>query len=368
LTRTHVYIVGAGFSSYAGLPLTRDLTAAVLDPIASGPTDWANLAVYLRKFMSSVFGHDESSDGEPWPSLEDVFTNIDLAANSGHYLGPCYEPSELRSVRRVLLTRIIQMLNERFGPKGLACDDDWMSLKSFFDQLPIARCSFISMNWDTVIERCLAEFNDAKCFDYACDAISADFPAGCTVVSARSDSGDPFPLVKIHGSVNWLYCDNCRRLYWFPADKGDALALQLITQDEANKLKLADWNGCARWHCTHCMNVSLGTRIATFSYLKSLEFQMFQKSWVSAERLLREADKWIFIGYSLPGADYEFKHLLKRVELSRPKPPVFVVVTGGDSASATLANYRAFFGQEIKRGVNFFEDGLTKEAIAAAHR
>jgi hypothetical protein len=44
---------------------------------------------------------------------------------------------------------------------------------------------------------------------------------------------------------------------------------------------------------------------------------MFERSWLSAERLLRQAKKWVFIGYSLPAADYEFKHLLKRVQLSR---------------------------------------------------
>jgi hypothetical protein len=41
-----------------------------------------------------------------WPNLEDVFTNIDLAANTGHHLGHTNAPSDLRMTRRVLLARM----------------------------------------------------------------------------------------------------------------------------------------------------------------------------------------------------------------------------------------------------------------------
>ena len=54
------------------------------------------------------------------------------------------------------------------------------------------------------------------------------------------------PVVKIHGSVNWLYCDNCRQLYWFPADDAIRVAMQLITPEEAKKLKLKNTEGCAK--------------------------------------------------------------------------------------------------------------------------
>ena len=45
---------------------------------------------------------------------------------------------------------------------------------------------------------------------------------------------------------------------------------------------------------------------------------MFQKSWFSAERLLRNAKNWIFIGYSLPAADFEFT-FFKGALLKDPK-------------------------------------------------
>ncbi len=94
---------------------------------------------------------------------------------------------------------------------------------------------------------------------------------------------------------------------------------------------------------------------------------MFQKSWFAAEELLRDARKWVFIGYSLPAADYEFKFLLKRCQLSRQKSPEFVVISGGGkrAAAATYENYRRFFGKKIQDS-NFVRSGLSEAAVSAA--
>lgn len=73
-------------------------------------------------------------------------------------------------------------------------------------------------------------------------------------------------------------------------------------------------------------------------------------------------------GYSLPGADYEFKHLLKRVQLSRKKPPEFVVITGGSETDSeyTYLNYQRFFGRDIKKDENFLRDGFSNAATKIA--
>jgi hypothetical protein len=195
------------------------------------------------------------------------------------------------------------------------------------------------------------------------------FPEKGRIVAKQAsvDQDTTIPVVKIHGSVNWLYCDNCRQLSSFPAKDAMSVAMQLITPREAKRLGLSDTSKCGKWRCVECQDVPLTTRIATFSYLKALDFPMFERSWLSAERFLRDADKWIFIGYSLPAADYEFK-LLKRVQLSRPQQPEFVVITGGpdDVTEAVYRNYQGFFGRDIKKQENVFNDGLSTDAIVAA--
>jgi len=107
------------------------------------------------------------------------------------------------------------------------------------------------------------------------------------------------------------------------------------------------------------MKVSLSTRLATFSYTKALDYPMFQTSWRAAQFLLRDARRWVFIGYSLPPADYEFKYLLKWVQLSRRDRPELFLVAGGDAAENTRKNYQRFFGSEIKAHLA----GLTPNVI-----
>jgi hypothetical protein len=371
--RKHVYIVGAGFSHYAGLPLQAGFTKALLEPRDDEKYALRPLITHLGKFAHDVFGHTKSARAQFWPNLEDVFTNIDLAANSGHHLGQIYAPSKLRTTRRVLLARMMCMLHERLEKAEVEKGQDWDQLSAFFKRLALDDSAFISMNWDTVVERRLARLRHVHRIEYECGAIPALFPSTSDVISRRRlpAGSDEIPLVKMHGSVNWLYCDNCRKLYWFRPDRALNVAMQLITRNEAEELRLEDPSVCGKWHCVSCTSVPLTTRIATFSYLKALDFPMFEKSWLSAERLLRDAEKWIFIGYSLPAADYEFKHLLKRVQLSRTVPPPFVVITGGDGADGTYRNYQGFFGLSIKRDnklpKSFFSGGLDEEALRAIH-
>jgi hypothetical protein len=367
MRRKQVYIVGAGFSMYAGLPLQLAFTEALLEPRGSISHPMHPLITHLGRFVHDAFDHNVSAKAKHWPNLEDLFTNIDLAANTGHHLGALHAPSQLRMTRRVLLARMMYMLNERYFEAEASKTEDWKKLDSFFKDLDIERSAFISINWDTVIERRLSERRGLKSFDYRCGAIAARFSKKGNVIAERTlpEDAKEVAIVKIHGSVNWLYCDNCRQLYWFSPDQAIRVAMQLITPEEASKLKIKT-EGCAKWRCLNCTTVPLTTRIATFSFLKALDFPMFEKSWLSAERLLRSADKWVFIGYSLPAADYEFKHLLKRVQLSRKAPSKFVVITGGSDCHTTYLNYQRFFGRDIKENENFFPDGLSPRAIKAA--
>jgi len=297
LVPTHVYIVGAGFSLHAGLPLQAQFTRELLEKPPKKNLDITALTTYLGEFVHDVFDHDKAATAKFWPELEDVFTSIDLAANTGHHLGRCHAPSDLRMTRRVLLSRMMSMLHERFTTAEATKGHLWEKLDKFFMELDVNRSAFISMNWDTVIERRLSALHGMDDFDYGCEAVRSDFPAkGKAVVEHRLASGThALSLVKMHGSVNWLYCDNCRQLYWFPPAKSSQVAKQLITRTEAKKLGLVPISDFARWHCKRCIDVQLTTQIATFSYLKALDFPMFERSWLSAEHLLRQAKS----GYSL---------------------------------------------------------------------
>ncbi|HZR63574.1 MAG TPA: hypothetical protein VFA85_00405 [Terriglobales bacterium] len=398
LTAETVFIVGAGFSHHAGLPLTNGFTKAILEArdFSHGPSRM--MVDFLSRFIHDAFDHSRKAGAKHWPDLEDIFTCVDLSANSGHHLGKSFAPADLRSVRRALLARIIRMLDQKYRVGRSKKGPDWWRLDDFFSRISDKKFGFVSMNWDTVIERKLELIREDLVVDYGCDALPAAIPdppnfddfrsskkfikklkeGQVIALATRTRHGHSFergvPVIKIHGSANWLYCDNCRRLFWFHPDQCNRIADQLIKEDDLRRITryttkatasiLEDVRRRPEVYCTCANNVPLGTRIATFSYRKALEFPMFQKSWFAAEELLRSAKRWIFIGYSLPPADFEFKYLLKRTQLSMPTTPEFIVVSGGRPRDMrrTYDNYQKFFGRTIKKS-RFFSSGLTREAM-----
>ncbi len=363
--------MGAGFSFYAGLPLTTEFTEALLDLKLKSDKRSEELVQFLRKFVGSTFDHYESAPARYWPTLEDLFTCIDISANSGHHLGSKYAPQVLRTARRALIVRTIRMLRERYSKARMDKNARWAELEGLFEAVDVDNSAFIGMNWDTVIEEGLARARGITSIEYGCDPIAVKFVA--SAVKPRIVSGRKVRVGKLHGSINWLYCDNCRAVFWFEPKQCLKIAGQLFSRGDWSIVAGGEGTG-ARMSvyraCPECGAAGLGTRLATFSYRKALDFPMFQKGWLFAEKLLHDADNWIFIGYSLPPADYEFKYLLKRVELSRRERPRIVVISGGaDKAvvEATYHNYQRFFGRQISRSKarrSFFGDGLSGEAVS----
>ena len=106
----------------------------------------------------------------------------------------------------------------------------------------------------------------------------------------------------------------------------------------------------------HCNSkFSLSTHIATFSYKKSYRTFAYPAIWHAAQMNLAESDEWIFVGYSLPDADYEFKHLLKSAELSYTVRPTIKIILKNDLNAAEI--YQKFFGNRLA-SKNIYQDGL----------
>lgn len=365
-----VLILGAGFSLHAGLPLQSDFTEALLAArtFADGKPSRV-LTDYLCKFVHDSFGHRVDAKACFWPALEDLFTCVDLSANTGHHLGRPYSPAALRTVRRALISRIIRMLREKYAKSEKKPDERRERLVQLLSNLDLQHTSFVNLNWDVALEQTLSETRPEYAIKYGAAERAFDFDDLSKPRPVRA--GQVVQLAKIHGSINWLYCDNCRRLYAAPPRQINRIADQLLSGSDWDEIGKVlgrpiddDLKKSAR-NCPCCPDVPLGTRIATFSYRKALDFPMFQRTWFTAERLLAHAAKWVFIGYSLPAADFEFKYLLKRVQLARGKQPEFVIVTGGTSKAVreTVENYQQFFGDRIRKD-KVFRREIDADAIA----
>lgn len=340
------YILGAGFSYNAGIPIQAEFFHALrgkyVHKASLQSTDIFAINA-IKAYSSDVFGND--------PELEDVFTCLDLSANTGHHLGKYYSPARLRSLRRVLISRIIKTVSSKYQKKKL--------LKQFFDVIDPHSSAFISLNWDSVIERELIRKGHKEGdFYYGCDEIHYYGNA------ATSSSNKRINICKVHGSTNWLYCDNCRLLHIVPVEEESEIPLQVLKAKDITNLSkdktnyvLQEYKNSDKFKCQTCQTV-LGMRIATFSYRKVLDSPILTKSWFLAEKLLSAADKWVFIGYSLPAADFEFKYMLKRIEQASGKQKKIEVITmaNGDAA------YKKFFNG--LKASDIYSNGLEQYVAA----
>lgn len=85
MRRTHVCMVGTGFSMQAGLPLQVAFTEFLLAPPEEISYPLHPLIAHLGKFIHDAFGHNESAKTKHSLNLEDVFTNKDHAAGHGSH-------------------------------------------------------------------------------------------------------------------------------------------------------------------------------------------------------------------------------------------------------------------------------------------
>lgn len=360
-------IVGAGFSANAGLPVASHFTRSLLNipkGNLTGPS--ARQVKFIRDFVDQVFGEGENRKADDWPELEDIFTLVDLSANSGHHLGTHYSAADLRAVRRAIIVRMIRMLDQAYRAGAAKLGSEWKALERLFKRFDATDNAVLSLNWDTVFERGIARNQLIRNVDYGCHATAVAFEDG--KLKRRKLTGDPLHIFKPHGSVNWLYCDACRETFWVAPSDTEQVA-QTLFRD-------SDWRVVLRGTkfktpkvltptCPHCEAKSLGTRFATFSYRKALDFPMHAASWRTAEEYLKTTVDWVFIGYSMPAADFEFKHLLKRVQLTEQTRPDITVITGGDSkaAEATIERFTKFFGN-VAGERSYFMDGLDGAAMS----
>lgn len=366
-TKSNLVIVGAGFSANAGLPLASNFTPALLRTAGlrkKGPSR-AQIE-FLEGFVRTVFAEGAAVDADGWPELEDILTFVDLAANSGHHLGPGYSAAELRTVRRTIITRMIRMLDQRRRRGDRRKRAGWRQLQKFFAAFDATDTAVLSMNWDDVFERGIEASQGIADFDYGGAALPYRFEDDRLV--RHHPAAPPLTILKPHGSVNWLYCDACRRTFSVPPEQTETVARNIYGRKDwkvvSRKLGRKVLPAVEKTPCPRCRGKSLGTRFATFSYRKALDFPMHSASWRTAERLLQQAADWVFIGYSMPTADFEFKHMLKRVQLTERHRPSITVITKGDASGDTEKRYLRLFG-DVGGSRHLFDNGL--DAPARAH-
>lgn len=364
-----VYFLGAGFSADAGGPTQNQIIKTLLsDEFSRQYAGNDETMKYLKKFKGFLSRQLFISKNKCHQiALEDVFTPMDRCISDGKSLGSIShkELVDLREKFHFLMAKSIQYSvdKERNKAQYIKLFAEYINneakkrLYSFGDTL-----SIITTNWDILLDNSLFELTrnetDSICNgDYKMGPIAVvDY---CCYISSLEDNdyikpgllalgrkGYNIKYLKLHGSMNWLHCPVCQRLYVGFGEK-------IMFNEES---------------CKHCKknfkldteSIKLRSNLLLPTFLKDMRNIQIQLVWQNAGVDLSEATKIVFIGYSLPAADFEIRQLLSR--FVRKDAEIDVVLHPEHSSSTEEKQYRTFFGKRkikvIKKTVPDYVNSL----------
>lgn len=356
-----VYFLGAGFSADAGGPIQNGIIKTIFSD------DFKNFHVgnkaidNFENFIRVDLG--VSDNLRDYIDLEDVFTPIDRAISTGKSF-KVYDTKKLVSLREefhFLMGAAIQFGVDRKGRNSNYIDE----FASYIDDL--AKIRLKEDKEDILLDNALNNFvrsysaiekssNSEKIavVDYCCYMSSLDkddhfIKPG---LLALGGGGYNIKYLKLHGSMNWLHCPMCQRMFVKYYEKTMFSGIKYCRHCQKN-YKLNDINA-----------IRLNSNLLLPTFIKDLSNIQIQLIWQNAGIELAEASKVVFIGYSLPSADYEIRQLLSRCIPKHTKVEV-VLYPGNPSSSkedvkknkdrieADKNRFKIFFGDRIESDNNF---------------
>jgi hypothetical protein len=370
-----IIILGAGATKACGGPLTGDILPAALngemahDDQKTLVADREELLLLTREFMTTCFNvpvDPRPIRKEDCPSLPMVLSMLRRSVELHQPLG-AWEGEHLVKARRAVEYAIFAVIEAtlRRIPEG----------RQFHRTLlePLyqrgVEPSVVSLNYDVIVDNAMfalgEHYQGMRPPDYTVEIATeryANFRVGGTFGR----------LLKIHGSLNWLYCERCRRLDLFVSE---GMRTAKALDDLYHSVPFNDAYSCRGTPCRnrpHCDGF-VSPILITPTYVKDYENPHVERVWIEAERAMKQADRVVIIGYSLPTDDVEVAMLFKRGLDHLPRQRIIVVeyVDGDINKPAntrtpleqhpTGQRFRSLFGAGLDWHTTGFEGWLREQ-------
>lgn len=304
--RTVVFL-GAGASAAEGAPLQNALFQNYFGSIrALGPyAPSTNIDRELATFFSNMFDidvHRDDLNETIFPTFEEALGVLDLAEirrESFKDFGlqtSASNSGRIGFIRQYLVLAMAKVIADKLsGSRNL----HRTLIRNLASKGLLANTSFVSANYDILIDNALIDYERddyvlGETINYGIDF--TNYEQGLWI----KPKPDAIQLLKIHGSLNWLYCATCNDIKITPFEKG---VIRLI--DSPHEAI-----------CKNCKCLMTPVVIPPTFY-KNMSNIFVSTVWNRAETALRRADQIIFCGYSFPDADMHIKYLLKRAQINR---------------------------------------------------
>jgi len=308
-SRDLVFLLGAGASHPDGVPLQEHILPQILSGEIREIAE-SQIGCQLRQFVCANFYTDAKAG--VFPGLEAVFGFLDYFIQQNESLSADYSHHSLRELKENFIKAIHYVVNLNTDKHSPTYHRLWEAIHRLNRNV-----SIITLNYDTLLEQSFDFlFRRYGYIDYCIPLMNDEPHRRLTryrfwinprrpVAARKGESPVPFKILKLHGSLNWKYCNCCRQTLLTPWDRSidlnrgtliGTLQPQEETYDFACPIDGTDFQ----------------TLILPPSYIKTLDHPVISYLYGETAREIRSCKRFVFIGYSLSDADVHIKALLKK--------------------------------------------------------
>lgn len=341
--------LGAGASAAENSPIQDQLFSEYFKNLSIEDLD-SDMNKELHKFFLQMFNIDVFKDDMNkvnFPTFEEVLGLLDLAEHRRE----CFKNFGLETLNRGsdsirFLRQYLILLMAQAIYKTANSNNKYHKLliNNLLENNQLLNTTFISANYDIHIDNTLASIysknKEPIMLDYGVKFTNFNKSCGWTVPKEPS-----IKLYKVHGSLNWLYCPICNSLTLTPYEGGVMRLLKNINEAK----------------CLECEELTIPIIIPP-TYFKNMSNVFLSTVWNETEKVLRETDILVFCGYSFPEADIHIKYMLKRIQTSRKKEHLKILVFNNhdgkpyDSLKKEEERYKRFLGNDVIFTNHSFQD------------
>ncbi len=353
--RDVVFVLGAGASHPDGVPLQKHILPIIL---SENNNEIGNSLIgkTVIEFIYDNFDYDIKRN--EFPQLEAVFGFLDYFIQQNESLNAKYTHNKIVEIKEYLIKLIHYIVNLETHKKSKYYHLFWEAIKKNNTNI-----SIITLNYDTLLEQAFDFlFQKTGYIDYCIHLMNYDkidklkdynfwINPREPVKTIRDGNPVPFKIIKLHGSLNWKYCNCCNQILLTPWDR-------TIDLQRGKFLGYTYPNNEKYEYVCPLDSTEFQTLIMPPSYLKLLNQPIISQLFSEASREIRDAKKIVFIGYSLSDADVHIKALFKK----QLKPETKVIVVNSKKEYSLKHKYHA-----IQKDVKFyhcsFEEMVNDEKI-----
>ena len=351
--RDVVFVLGAGASNPDGVPLQRHILPLSLHDKEIAESEIGKSVI---DFIKNNFKFD--SENNLYPDLESVFGFIDYFIQQNESLSAKYTVQNIRKIKESLIKLIHHVVNKSADKKSQFYHQFWEAIQKYNSNV-----SILTLNYDTMLEQAFESlFEKFGYLDYCIHLMNYEKRDELKSFGFWLDPRQPvrvkenvlpvpIKIIKLHGSLNWKYCNCCNQTLLTPWDRDIDL----------NKGKFTGYRLPDKEKYVYVCPID-GTEFETLilapSFAKRLNQPVISQLMSEAAREIRSTKKIVFIGYSLSSADVHIRALFKK----QLEKDVKVYVINTRNALTHQLKYRSLTNN-IEFINSSFEDMVSNEEL-----